>query len=174
MEQSRLRHHSLLCHWSFLEQWHPPEPNAWGRWLLLGMVLTEATAANPLSFVPGILRLYGICRHNKEPTSGLEPLTSSLYEFACRRANPFLCVRKWRLFRRFWVIWACNFVHCVPVRTSPVAVHAWSDIRARGEVCGVGEGMSEVGVVGCLYLNPERSLSSAGTVFVTASRYSHY
>jgi hypothetical protein len=28
-----------------------------------------------------------------------------------------------------------------PVRTSPVALHAWSAIRGRGEVCGVGEGM---------------------------------
>jgi hypothetical protein len=37
MEQSRLRHHSLLCHWSFLEQWHAPEPNAWGRRLVLGI-----------------------------------------------------------------------------------------------------------------------------------------
>jgi hypothetical protein len=44
-----------------------------------------------------------------------------------------------------------RFVHCVPVRISPVAVrvavHACSAIRARGEVRGVGEGMSEVGVV---------------------------
>jgi hypothetical protein len=75
MEQSRLRHHSLLCPWSFLEHWHPPEHNAWSRRLLLGIVLNEATAANPLSFVSGVLRLYGFCRENKEPTSGLEPLS---------------------------------------------------------------------------------------------------
>jgi hypothetical protein len=37
MEQSRLLHHSLLCLWSFLEQWHAPEPNAWGRRLVLGI-----------------------------------------------------------------------------------------------------------------------------------------
>jgi hypothetical protein len=80
MEQSHLRHHSLLCPWSFLEQLHPPEPNAWGRRLLLGMVFNEATAADPLSFVSGILRPYGFCRQNREPTSGLEPLTCSSYE----------------------------------------------------------------------------------------------
>ena len=62
----------------------------------------------------------------------------SSYEFACRRANPYWCVRKLRLFGRFSVIWRHHFVHCVPVRTSPVvvrvAVHAGSSIRARGEV----------------------------------------
>jgi len=73
----------------------------------------------------------------------------------------------------------CRFVHCVLVRISPVAVrvavHACSAIRARGEVHGVGEGMSEVGViVGRLCLDLERSLSSTGTFFVKASRYSHY
>jgi hypothetical protein len=38
------------------------------------------------------------------------------------------------------MIWRLPFVYCVPVRISPVAVrvavHAWSAIRARGEVCG--------------------------------------
>ena len=62
MGQSRLRHHYLLCPWSFPEQWHPPEPYAWGRWLLLRKVFNEATAANPLSFVSGVLRIYGFCR----------------------------------------------------------------------------------------------------------------
>ena len=58
---------------------------------------------------------------------------------------------------------------------STVAVHACSVFRARGEVCGVGEGMSEVGVVvGRFCLDPERSLSSTGTVFVTGSRYWQY
>jgi hypothetical protein len=51
-------------------------------------------------------------------------------------------------------------------------------MRARGEICGLGEGMSEVGVVivvvGRLYLDLERSLSSTPTLFVRASRYSHY
>ena len=51
MDQSHLRPHSLLCPWSFLEQWHPPEPNSWDRRLRLGIVINEATAANPLSFV---------------------------------------------------------------------------------------------------------------------------
>jgi hypothetical protein len=51
-------------------------------------------------------------------------------------------------------------------------------MRARGEICGLGEGMSEVGVVivvvGRLYLDLERSLSSTPTLFVRASRNSHY
>ena len=51
-----------------------------------------------------------------------------------------------------------RFVHCVLVRISPVAVrvavHAYSAIRARGEE------MSEVGVVGHLYVDLQRSLSS--------------
>jgi hypothetical protein len=78
MEQSRLRYHSLLCSWPLLEHWHPPEPNACDRRLLLGIIFNEATAANPLSFVSGFLRLYGFCRQNIEPTSGFEPLTLSL------------------------------------------------------------------------------------------------
>jgi hypothetical protein len=56
-----------------------------------------------------------------------------------------------RLFVRFLMIWRSRFVQCVPAGISPVAVrvavHACSAIRARGEVRGVGEGMSEVGVV---------------------------
>jgi hypothetical protein len=50
-------------------------------------------------------------------------------------------------------------------------------MRARGEICGLGEGKSEVGVVivvGRLYLDLERSISSTPTLFVRASRYSHY
>ena len=49
------------------------------------------------------------------------------------------------------MIWRHHFVHCVPVRISPVAVrvavHAWSPIRARDEASGVGQGTTEVGVV---------------------------
>jgi hypothetical protein len=60
-------------------------------------------------------------RENREPTSGLEPLYCSSYEFACGRSSPSWCVRESRLFRRFSTIWACCFVHCVPVRISPVA-----------------------------------------------------
>src|SRR5215207_570575 len=74
----------------------------------------------------------------REPTSGLEPLTSSLYEFACARSSPCYCVREWRLFMRFSGIWRHHFVHCVLACISPVAVrvavHAGSSIRARGEV----------------------------------------
>src|SRR5829696_561083 len=51
-----------------------------------------------------------------------------------------------------------RFVHCVLVRISPVAVlvavYAYSAIRARGEE------MSEVRVVGHLYVDLQRSLSS--------------
>jgi hypothetical protein len=39
---------------------------------------------------------------------------------------------------------------------------------------GVGQGPTEVGVVGRVCLDLERSLSSAGTVVVKASSYSHY
>ncbi len=46
----------------------------------------------------------------------------SSYEFACARSSPYWCVRKLRLFRRFSVILRGRFVHCVPGRTSPVAV----------------------------------------------------
>jgi hypothetical protein len=49
------------------------------------------------------------------------------------------------------MICGSRFVQCVPVRASPVAVrvavYAWSTTRARDEVCGVGQGMFEVGVV---------------------------
>ena len=42
-------------------------------------------------------------------------------------------------------------VHCVLACTSPVAVpvavHAWSSIRAGDEVCGLGQGTTEVDVV---------------------------
>jgi hypothetical protein len=76
------------------------------------------------------------------------------------------------------MIWRYRFVHCVPVRIregcGTVAVHAWSSLRAEDEVCGVGQGKTEVDVeVGRVCLDPERSLSSTGTVVVTASCYSH-
>jgi hypothetical protein len=45
------------------------------------------------------------------------------------------------------MIWGYRFVHCVPVRTSPVAVHGWSAIRARDEASGIGQGTTEVSVV---------------------------
>ena len=44
------------------------------------------------------------------------------YEFACAHPSPSLCVRKLRLFMRFSMIFRSRFVHCVPVRISPVAV----------------------------------------------------
>ena len=44
------------------------------------------------------------------------------YEFACTRPSPSSCVRKLRLFRRFWVLLARLLVHCVLSCTSPVAV----------------------------------------------------
>jgi len=52
-----------------------------------------------------------------------------------------------------------RFVHCVPVRISPVAVrvavHAWSAIRAWDEASAVGQGTTEVGVVGRVRLSPQ-------------------
>jgi hypothetical protein len=59
---------------------------------------------------------------NREPTSGLEPLSCSSYEFACGRSSPYWCVRKMRLSMRFSMIRWRRFVHSVPVRISPVAV----------------------------------------------------
>jgi hypothetical protein len=58
----------------------------------------------------------------REPTSGLEPLTCSTYEFACAHPSPYWCVRDLCLFRGFSMIWRYRFVHCVPARISPVAV----------------------------------------------------
>src|SRR5215203_6250870 len=60
---------------------------------------------------------------NKEPTSGLEQLSCSSYEFACVYSSPCWCVRKLRLFGRFSMIWRSPFVPSVPVRISPVAVN---------------------------------------------------
>ena len=72
------------------------------------------------------------------------------------------CVRELRLFMRIFVIHGSRFVHCVPVRISPVAVHSWPSTRARDEVSGVTRGMIEAGV-GRVPRAP-RSLSSVGTV----------
>jgi hypothetical protein len=85
-------------------------------------------------------------RQNREPTSGLEPLTSSNYEFASVCSSASYCVRELRLSLRFWTIWQSHFVQCVPARISTVAVHSWPSIRARDELFGVGEEMTEVGV----------------------------
>ena len=57
-----------------------------------------------------------------EPTSGLEPLTCSSYEFACARSSASLCVRKLPCLCGFSVDLANCFVHCVLACTSPVAV----------------------------------------------------
>ena len=55
------------------------------------------------------------------------------------------------VFRRFWVVRRCHLVHCVPARTSPVAVraavHGWSATRARDDASSIGQGMTDVGVV---------------------------
>jgi hypothetical protein len=40
-----------------------------------------------------LLTFYLQIERKKEPTSGLEPLTCSSYEFACTRASPYWCVR---------------------------------------------------------------------------------
>ena len=64
------------------------------------------------------------------------------------------------------MIWRSDFVHCVPVRISPVAVRL-QYIRGRQLVLGmrflgVGQATTEVGVVvGSVSLGASRSLSSA-------------
>ena len=87
-------------------------------------------------------RVYDLGRYihapseKREPTSELEPLTCSSYEFGCVRTSPYCCVRKSRLFRRFSLIWRSPFVHCVPVRISPVAVrrqYGGSTVGGRAE-----------------------------------------
>jgi hypothetical protein len=67
-----------------------------------------------------------------------------------------------------------RFVHCVPTCTSPVAVHGWSATRARDEVCGLGQGTTEVDVWRvCVDL--EELVVGQHTVVVRASScYSHY
>src|SRR5918995_21576 len=60
------------------------------------------------------------------------------YEFACVHTSPSYCVRELRLFMRFSMLWRYRFIHRVPGRISPVAVHAWSSIRALDEVPGLG------------------------------------
>jgi hypothetical protein len=71
-----------------------------------------------------------------------------------------------------------HFVHCVPVRISPVAVwvavHGWSSIRAGDEVSGARQEMTKVDVGLVPQGTSLRSLSSADTVVVMASCYSHY
>jgi hypothetical protein len=59
---------------------------------------------------------------NREPTSGLEPLIQSLYEFACARPSPYWYVRFFGLFMQFSTVWRSHFVHCVPASLSPAAV----------------------------------------------------
>jgi hypothetical protein len=44
------------------------------------------------------------------------------------------------------MIRGCCFVHSVPVRISPVAVHGWPSTHAQHEVSGVAQGTTEVGV----------------------------
>ena len=99
----------------------------------------------------------------REPTSVLEPLTFSRYEFACTRSRASYCVRFFGLFMGFWALLARLFVHCVLACTSPVAVlvavHAWSATRARDEVCGLGQGTTAVGVVGRVCLDLEELIA---------------
>jgi hypothetical protein len=61
---------------------------------------------------------------SREPRSGLVPLTSSLYEFACVRSSLYSVRPGIGLFRGLWMIWGYRFVRCVPVHISPVAVRS--------------------------------------------------
>jgi hypothetical protein len=74
----------------------------------------------------------------RKPRSGLEPLTCSSYEFAYTRSSPSYCVRKLRLSMRISMIWRLPFVHCVPVRISPVAVRLYaSRLAPRPDTLGM-------------------------------------
>jgi hypothetical protein len=66
-----------------------------------------------------------IMKKGGEPTSGLEPLTCSSYEFACVRSSLYWCVRKLRIFGWFSVLLTRLFVHRVLACTSQVAVNPW-------------------------------------------------
>ena len=59
----------------------------------------------PSSFSASFCPLCFTCKsqQNKGPTSGLEPLTCSSYEFACVHTSPYWCVRQFGLFRRLSV-----------------------------------------------------------------------
>jgi len=81
-----------------------------------------------------------------EPTSGLEPLTCSSYEFACVRSSPYWGVRKLRLFMRFSMIRWSRFVHCVLVRISPVAVRQRSPLSAGDEAAAIAEVVRQASV----------------------------
>ena len=58
------------------------------------------------------------------------------------------------------MIRGCRFVHCVPVRTSPVAVrvavHSWPSIRAWDDTSGVAHGMTEVSAGRILHGAPKK------------------
>jgi hypothetical protein len=74
------------------------------------------------------------------------------------------------------MIWRYQFVHCVLVRISTVAEHSWPAIRGRDEVCGVGQGTTEVDVeVGRVCLDLKDLIVGRLTVVVVrVSCYSHY
>jgi hypothetical protein len=64
------------------------------------IVLSQARVAVRLLYlrleeVLPYLRFSCKSQQNKEPTSGLEPLTCSSYEFACVHASLYWCVRFW-------------------------------------------------------------------------------
>jgi hypothetical protein len=116
-----------------------------------GQSSAEVLLTTPPTQPSWALRFCRFCRQKKESrradlrTADL----SSSYEFACARSILSRYVRKLCLFRRFSAIWRSRFVHCVPVRISPVAVrvavHAGLSIRAWDDASGIAHGMTEVG-----------------------------
>jgi hypothetical protein len=75
--------------------------------------------------LPGIFTRYDYPANPqkiREPTSGLEPLTRSSYEFACVRSMAFYHVRRIGLSMDFSAYRRQSCVRCVLACTSPVAV----------------------------------------------------
>ena len=66
--------YSDLCR-SFSNTGTVTKPGASDGRLMLKSPSEKLLLTMPPMFVLGAFRFYGICRQNKEPTSGLEPLT---------------------------------------------------------------------------------------------------
>ena len=87
----------------------------YGRSLGIDLLLTYCLQSSIMNIECILfLRLLQEKRRAEERSRTAYPCSS--YEFACVCSSPSWCVRKSRLFRRFWVIQGCHFVHCVPVR----------------------------------------------------------
>jgi hypothetical protein len=79
-----------------------------------------------------LFRTFRFAKPIPEPTSGLEPLTSSHYESACTRSSLSWCVQLPRLYMRFSAWRSQSYFRCVPARISAVEVHAWASTPTQG------------------------------------------